>query len=172
MLSHLPIGSSIGSICTLRAMRSPASISTLQPDVHTSENAPNSKSYSRGIRRIIMILLRIRRWVRSFLSSLFALLIWRISSADPPDSHRLFLVVHRPWDGLVQGILQGGHGLDETGPISRMQESFRYILNRPKSNALSRIRSNQRKYAAKGNSNRIRPRKTTMEGELAAGCAG
>ena len=32
-------------------------------------------------------------------------------------SGRLFLVLHRPGDSFVQGVLQGGHGIDDHGPV-------------------------------------------------------
>jgi hypothetical protein len=33
------------------------------------------------------------------------------------NSHRLFLVLHRPGDGRFEGVFQSGHGLDEHGPV-------------------------------------------------------
>ena len=87
-------------IHTVRTMLSPAALSAIQPVGHIPETPLSRSHIGALIRLIYTISLRLYRRLRSF-------------------SHRFFLVLHRPGDGFVQGVFQGGHGLDEHGPVLR-----------------------------------------------------
>ena len=79
-------------------MLSSAPLTAIRPVGRIPKTHPSRSHINAFIRLIYTTSLRVYRLLRSF-------------------SGRFFLVLHRPGDGFVQGVLQGGHGLDDHGLV-------------------------------------------------------